>query len=182
MRVTHYPRSSRILASPKDLLHTLEVDNILNHPFFFEKRMVAYIQDQKDHLINSPEHLKSLNPDIIKIEGLENYSNTVSYDINQIIKHIVPTNLKVTAHLFVSKKDAISFPLHTDPAHVIITMLEGQKDYIVEDNGETTVYTIKTGELLLLPANTPHMALNTHGSKMLSIGIEPFYKHQMKNS
>lgn len=80
----------------------------------------------------------------------------------------------ITGHVFISKKDAVSFPLHRDPATVLITMIKGEKDFIVdyEDNGDYKVFTVKEGEVLVIPENVVHMALNTHDSVMLSIGIE----------
>lgn len=80
----------------------------------------------------------------------------------------------ITGHVFISKKDAVSFPLHRDPATVLITMISGEKDFIVdyEDNGDYKVFTVKEGEVLVIPENVVHMALNTNDSIMLSIGIE----------
>lgn len=70
--------------------------------------------------------------------------------------------------MYISPKDSKSFPTHTDPIDVFIYVIEGTK--VMEVNNST--HTIKEGEYISIPAGTPHRAINSYNSTMLSIGIE----------
>ena len=77
----------------------------------------------------------------------------------------------VTAHLFVSPKDGISFDMHTDPDDVIVYTVKGSKTMEVQDHG---VFEIREGCALFIPKNVPHRARNIHESITISFGLECF--------
>ena len=93
----------------------------------------------------------------VKVEGLEDH-----YDVSHI------TTEPHTIHAYVAPKDAPSFPTHTDPYPVFIYCLEGVK--AMEVNGFQVM--INEGSVFKINTNTPHRALNTSASVMLSIGLE----------
>ena len=103
----------------------------------------------------------------VKIEGLETQYESITHDLGIDKKHSV--------HLYISPKDSKSFPTHTDPIDVFIYVIEGTK--VMEVNN--SIHTIKEGEYIFIPAETPHRAINIHDSTMLSIGIK---KPMKKNS
>ena len=89
----------------------------------------------------------------VKVEGLEKY-----------FTEYFPNNV----HCFVSPKNASSFPEHRDPVDLTILCIKGIKTLKVK--GEDV--TLKEGESIFLPANTPHQATNLYNSIILSIGYE----------
>lgn len=91
------------------------------------------------------------NKKTVKIEGLESYY-TEYYP--------------KTVHLYISPKDAVSFPSHIDPYNVTLKVLDGIKTIIL-DGVEHEVT-----DTLFIPANVPHQATNKYSSVMLSIGDE----------
>lgn len=93
----------------------------------------------------------------VKVEGLEGH-----YDISHI------TTEPHTVHVYIAPKDAPSFPTHTDPYPVFIYCLEGVKEMEVDGS---CVF-INEGSVFKINANTPHRALNSSASVMLSIGLE----------
>jgi quercetin dioxygenase-like cupin family protein len=103
----------------------------------------------------------------VKIEGLEKHYKSITHDLGITKKHSV--------HLYISPKDSKSFPTHTDPIDVFIYVIEGIKTMEVDKS----IHTIKAGEYISIPAETPHRAINIHDSTMLSIGIK---KPMKKNS
>lgn len=97
---------------------------------------------------------------VIKVEGLE-----------QEFKHIVQElgiTKKHTVHCYISPPFSVSFPEHKDPIDVFIYVLEGSKTMMIDNN----ITIIEEGYHIKIPANTPHYAMNTDASIMLSIGIE----------
>ena len=74
----------------------------------------------------------------------------------------------VTCHAFIAQENSPSFKMHTDPDDVIIYCFDGEKHMIVD--GKNII--IKQGEEYFIPAETPHMALNTKNASTLSFGLE----------
>lgn len=91
------------------------------------------------------------NKKTVKVEGLESYY-TEYYP--------------KTVHLYISPKDAVSFPSHIDPYNVTLKVLDGIKTIIL-DGVEHEI-----SDTLFIPANVPHQATNKYNSVMLSIGDE----------
>jgi quercetin dioxygenase-like cupin family protein len=61
----------------------------------------------------------------------------------------------------------VSFPKHTHPGEEIIYVLEGSLEYEVE--GKSPV-TLKAGEVLFIPAGTPHSAKNVGSGNGAELG------------
>ena len=72
-----------------------------------------------------------------------------------------------TVHAFYNQENGASFDVHTDPVDVIIECLDGTK--VMEVEGKEI--SIAKGETLLIPAGTPHRALNYGKALMISHGI-----------
>jgi len=115
----------------------------------------AYIIDenQLDHEITLDQvgYYIAENKKTIKVEGLESYYTEYC---------------PKTVHLYISPKNAVSFRCHIDPYDVQLKVLSGTKTMII--NGKELEIT----DTLLIPANTPHEAINKYDSVMLSIGDE----------
>jgi len=105
----------------------------------------------------------------IKIEHYEKLSAEL-YACCEFLKHYFEHDGPVTAHLFISPAESLSFPMHTDPDDVLVLMVKGNKTFRTLD-GE---YTLKPGESLFIPANTKHQAINHEDSLMISFGLEKF--------
>lgn len=89
--------------------------------------------------------------DTLKVEGIERLCNWKDG----------------TIHAFRYWKESPSFAEHTDPVDVIIEVLEGGK--VMEMNG--LKYNLIQYETLVIPANTPHRAINEKEGLMFSYGL-----------
>ena len=78
-----------------------------------------------------------------------------------------------TIHAFRYWKDSPSFAEHTDPVDVIIEVLEGGK--VIEMDG--LKYDLIQYETLVIPANTPHRAVNEKEGLMFSYGLSDTEQH-----
>lgn len=72
-----------------------------------------------------------------------------------------------TAHAFYNKECGPSFEVHTDPVEVVIECIDGRKYMQVE--GKEIV--LNPGDMLTIPPNTEHKALNYEKALMISYGI-----------
>ena len=72
-----------------------------------------------------------------------------------------------TVHVFHNWDGGPSFPEHTDPIDVIIYVLDGCKNVVVNDNPVTLL----PGEMVHIPANLKHKATNEHRALILSYGM-----------
>lgn len=95
----------------------------------------------------------------VKLEGMEEHFREITETV---------TSKPHTVHVYISPKNAKSFPMHTDPYDVFIYCLEGIKTMRIEK----ALISISEGNYTRIKANTPHRALNWYDSVMLSIGIE----------
>ena len=75
-----------------------------------------------------------------------------------------------TIHAFRYWKNSPSFPAHTDPVDVILEVHEGGKTIKVAD----LIYTLGKSEIINIPSNTLHQALNDKEGIMFSYGL--FYR------
>ena len=94
-------------------------------------------------------------------------------EIHNYCRHLVDIrkhNGPVTCHAFRAYPNSASFNLHTDPDDVFLYVTQGVKTIQLEDR----YIVLGVGESLLIPANTPHRALNEDASLMLSFGLEKF--------
>ncbi len=107
---------------------------------------------------------------------MEKYSPSIFYRCSWYkIKHAHAG--AVTCHGFIAHENSPSFGMHTDPDDVIIYCVDGEKSLIIDDKYTT----LKVGEEVFIPANTPHMALNEKSAFTLSFGLEKFLIHKAKN-
>lgn len=103
----------------------------------------------------------------IKLEGMEKLSADI-FAKGQHYASLYKHNGLVTSFMFISPAGSSSFPMHTDPYDVIIHGCEGVKHMIVNDQPVE----ITSGSFMHIPANAPHVALNTYDSIILSFGLE----------
>lgn len=145
---------------------------------FFKRRIAYYIDEaQKEQPIYTRETLLEArnHGQVIKIERMEHYSRAIE-KLGQGLA--LQNGLRqygdydfITCHAFLGQKDSQSFPLHTDPVPVVLYMLKGSKTIWCND----VEYYLEEGEALFIPPNTPHFAIYTGESIMLSFGYEPFF-------
>jgi len=149
---------------------SMRIDDVLSSPYAYEQEMVKIILPQGDTLTarSIMDVLKHENC-VMKIEGYEKLTQRLFQFCKSTAKHLGHKG-PVTCHLFKSPKGSASFPMHTDPDHVFLVMVEGTK--AIETPERT--WTLKAGDNLYLPAGTPHRAINVEDSIMLSVGLELF--------
>ena len=78
-----------------------------------------------------------------------------------------------TIHAFRYWENSPSFPVHTDPVDVIIEVHEGEKD--IEVNGLN--HNLRRYETVVIPANTPHRAMNKSEGLIFSYGLSDTEQH-----
>jgi mannose-6-phosphate isomerase-like protein (cupin superfamily) len=141
----------------------------------YEEKIINVIDDcGRQITLDNFCQLKKYENKTIKIEGMEKFSKEIWDTCNHYAskyKHYGP----VTCHVFRSFKDSISFPIHTDPCDILLYVIYGEKNIIID--GEETV--IKSKESFYIPKNTPHYALNKKESIMLSFGLEDFFVNRI---
>lgn len=137
----------------------------------YEQKIISVIDSQgRQIFLDSVNDMFNHRFCTIKIEQMEKYNRDIFHYCKLLAKqhnHDGP----VTCHLFKAFENSASFGLHTDPDTVIIHCAHGQKNMMV-DGIEHILF---PGDELLIPANTPHEAINKHESLMLSFGLEKFY-------
>lgn len=172
--------SDVIRVSEKDL----KVEEVLSSAYPYEQGLVKIILGEEGSLTaNHYGQVLSYPKHAIKIEGYERLNQKLWYQCRDMAKYYSHRG-PLSAHLFLSPKDSHSFPLHTDPDDVILIMLKGRK--VIEVDGErielvdTPVDSLRAGSagapirVLYMPAGTPHRAINTEDSIMLSIGLDAY--------
>ena len=134
-----------------------------------EKIVNAIDTNGRQIVIESVSQFLSYQGCTIKIQSMEKYNRAIYEKCQQLaleFNHDGP----VTCHAFRAHPDSASFDMHTDPDNVYLLVTEGIKT--MEVNGK--YIQLSKGQGLLIPANTPHQAHNTHSSLMLSFGLEKF--------
>lgn len=142
---------------------------------------VVLLSKGKDYVMTSPKMMgtwmsdSETGPVTIKTQGIEYFdfdTQFVSKRITKIADHrrVVKTSL----HVFEAAADSESFPDHTDPVDVIMVVLDGTKVIHVTEGPVVTRHELHKGDVLYVPANRVHRAENTHGSIMVSVGLEPY--------
>lgn len=151
------------------------------HPLAYEQRLVNIIvPGGKPVLLVSPRELAShpLNPlnapITIKVEGMERYSRQLWEAAREFATEYGHSG-PFTCHAFMAPISGATFDIHTDPDDVIILCCEGTKTMEVDG----IIHTLRPGDHIYIPHNTPHRAINTHFSVMLSFGLERYYFDKM---
>lgn len=111
----------------------------------------------------------------IKTNRIEHYSPKLT-GLAEYIRDLFDSAVvsHVTLHVFESTGKTESFPLHTDPADVVLCMLVGSKRILVDDGYRAVEHQITANNPLYIPMHVPHQAFNDEDSLMLSIGIERY--------
>lgn len=157
----------------KDIsLDDLHLDELLFHPYPYEQQMVKYVTADGRQLtpFDASEVGKMRMFGTIKIEGMEKISKKV-FDALKQFSHDGP----ITCHVFIAAENAPSFPDHTDPDSVLIYVVDGVKNMIVDGQ----FHTLNAGQSILIPAGTKHRAINYSASVMMSIGFEKFITEKL---
>lgn len=149
----------------------LSLVGMLSHPYMYEQNAIKLIGPNRQavEVFSMVDILCRSDRCVVKIEGFEKYNANFFTTCNQVAAHMDHVG-PVTCHLFKSPAGAVSFPLHTDPDHVVIVMLEGTK--VFRNNEEEMM--LSAGDFMLIPKNYPHEAINITDNTMLSIGLESF--------
>lgn len=150
--------------------NTLELNKVFESVYLYDERLIKIID--KNGLIldaNSQLDLIKYHDCPIKIEGYEKFSNDILYVCRSLARYLAHSG-PITCHVFKSPKDSVSFPMHVDPDNVVLYLLKGIKNFIV--NNESVL--LKEGDWFFIPSNVPHKAINVEDSIMLSIGLEKF--------
>lgn len=118
----------------------------------------------------------------IKTNRLEHYDSTMAELANYIrdlVDHAIVSH--VTLHVFESNHGTESFPMHTDPADVVLCMLDGSKTLDVDDGISPVSVLVTMDAPLYIPMHIPHKATNDEDNIMLSIGIERYTAEHIRN-
>lgn len=158
------------------MLTVNEVVEFIHHPLAYEQKLVhAVTPDLLQIQLTSPKDLYSYtDTKTIKIEGMERYNAWVwnkAREFADLYNHTGP----ITAHAFMTSINGPTFGVHTDPDDVIVYCCEGTKRMEVDGN----LFVLNPGDWVYMPHNTPHRAINTDASLMISFGLERFYVDKM---
>ena len=154
-----------------------EVVGFLHNPLPYEQKLVSIINDKGEQIpLSHFSELYSIPNKTIKVEGMERYSMAIHNRCGWYrIKHVHTG--PITCHAFIAQENSPSFGMHTDPDDVIIYCVDGEKSLIIDDK----YITLKAGEEVFIPANTPHIALNEKSAFTLSFGLEKYLVDKAKN-
>ena len=147
-----------------------DFESLVYHPYPYEQKLISIIDQQGRQIyIEKFGDLSNHTACTIKIEGIERYSVDIDQFCQQLkvrYNHLGP----VTCHAFKAEKNSSSFKLHTDLENVYLLVVDGIKHMMYNN----TMYKLKVGDELFIPANSPHMAVNNCDSLMLSFGLESY--------
>ena len=148
-----------------------DFENFIHTNLVYEQKIISIINtENKQIYINNLKELYEYPFCTIKLEQMEKYNQEIfnhCETLSQKYKHCGP----VTCHAFRAFQRSNSFGLHTDPDNVIMYCVHGSKKIIVNN----TERILNKNDLLFIPANTPHEAINEEESLTLSFGLEKFY-------
>lgn len=147
-----------------------EFEAFIGREFVYKHNLVSVIKNSGHYLVHShAELLKLYHGCSIKLEGLERYSRELAIKcagLKIMYDHPGP----MTCHAYRAFPGSESFGQHCDPVPVFLEVIEGTKNMIVDNQW----HTLQAGDTLLIPANTPHEAINQDDSLMLSFGLESY--------
>jgi len=155
----------------------LRIDDLLASPYPYLQQLVKYIKHGGSVLANGPtDVLEAMEVDCcpVKIEGYERFNETMFKVAAALAKHYGHYGY-VSAHLFLSPKDSLSFPMHVDLDDVVIYMVEGRKEFLTECGN----FMLEEGHMLYIPRGVKHQAINHEQSVMLSFGLELFIEQKL---
>ena len=159
------------------MMTTSEAYEFLSHTLLYEQKLVRAIDTHHlQHDVNDFGELIRYrsNRCSIKVEGMERFSVDI-FNQGRLYSKSYLHDGPVTCHMFISPAGSPSFPMHTDPDHVIIHCCEGIKRMKIQDN----IIDLHPGSYVYIPYDTPHMAMNEYDALTLSFGLERFLKDKM---
>lgn len=137
----------------------LDFENFLLTETCFDNHDVSWIDDDgKQHYIEQTDFISYVG----NMARLLSECRTIKVEQIETLLFV-----EGTVHAFYNQKNGASFDVHTDPVDVLIECLDGTK--IMEVDGKEV--TLKRKDTLLIPAGTPHRALNYEKALMISHGI-----------
>jgi len=98
---------------------------------------------------------------------IQKLSEMISYQDGTIVSKTLINKDMGTVTLFAFDKDQ-SLSEHTAPFDALLQVFDGEVDVVISDNK----YHLKTGEMILMPANVPHAVMATEKFKMMLIMIK----------
>lgn len=166
------------------MIDRTDFENILTSHYFYDNRLIYFIREGKDTLVNDEfltfdAYIKGLFAEkdkrtTIKVQGVETYNK-------QILKHCYKLaevwNKPVDCHAYFGYGGRGSFDMHSDPCEVCIYICEGTKR--ITTGGENHV--LKEGEHLYIKKQQPHQAFNEEDCLSLSFGSYDFSKDKIMN-
>jgi uncharacterized RmlC-like cupin family protein len=152
-----------------------EFEDFIHSELVYEQKIISVIDVESRQInINNLGELYKFCGCTIKLEQMERYNKEIfqycSY-LSGEYKHNGP----VTCHAFRAFENSKSFGMHTDPDDVVIYCIWGKKKIIV--NG--VLHILLPHDIIYIPANTPHEAINDEESLMLSFGLEKYFIDKM---
>lgn len=153
---------------------TLMLGEVLTSSHLYEQGMINYIDHGRTYHVSSPLDYMAHEDKVIKIEGYERLNPVMFRECGRLAAFKGHYG-HVSCHLFVSPFNAKSFDMHTDPDDVVLYMVKGKKSF---EHGEGVIE-LNQGQSIFIPRNTPHRAINTHTSIMLSFGLELFLESKL---
>lgn len=145
--------------------------------YALDQKIVSVIDNLGRQIqIESVSHFLSYTKCTIKIESMERYNQKL-FEYCQSLATKYNHTGPVTCHGFRAYADSHSFPTHKDLDDVLIYVIKGVKTMEIQGH----LVQIVAGDSILIPANTPHRAINTHDSLMLSFGLEKFMSDKVDN-
>ncbi|MNO14045.1 Cupin domain protein [compost metagenome] len=152
----------------------LNVDLLLSSPHLYGQGLVKYIRHgQSFDLYSQAGYLENMDCPV-KVEGMERLNPTLFQNCQRLAQHFGHVG-PVSAHLFVSPQDGVSFPMHTDLDDVVIYMVSGRKVFEFP-NGQVELV---AGDSIHIPRGQLHRAINVDSSVMLSFGLELFLEAKL---
>ncbi|QTH80267.1 hypothetical protein PA10_00067 [Pseudomonas phage pPa_SNUABM_DT01] len=152
----------------------LDVDLLLSSPHLYEQCLVKYIKNAQSFDLYSQSDFLENSDCPVKIEGIERLNATMFQNCARLAAHFGHVG-PVSAHLFISPKGGVSFPMHTDLDDVVIYMVEGRKVFKFPD-GEIE---LTAGDSIHIPRGELHQAINVDSSLMISFGLELFLEAKL---
>jgi hypothetical protein len=152
-----------------------EFEDFIHSELVYEQKIISVIDEESRQIfIDSISDLYKFYGCTIKLEQMERYS-AVIYDYCELLINKYKHNGPVTCHAFRAFENSKSFGIHTDPDDVLIYCIWGKKKILVDG----VLHILLPHDILFIPANTPHEAINEHESLMLSFGLEKYFIDRM---
>lgn len=152
-----------------------EFEQFIHSEFVYEQKLISVIDELGRQIyINNIHELYKYAGCTIKLEQMERYNKDI-FDYCSFLADKFNHNGPVTCHAFRAFVNSKSFGLHTDPDDVVIYCISGKKTMMV-DGVLTNLF---PHDILFIPANKPHEAINEQESLMLSFGLEKYFIDKM---